>query len=216
MGSAKSYTSKLYFYSELIGICFLILLGTMFVTGVWQDIYWLMFPRPPVLSSREWRSSKTLYRVSESPAKTQQPDKVNYRYATRLQIGDSGSRGFDGALLIQETVWYADPLDAERAWDEPENIFIDENYIFFDREHEHTLTEFYKVDLPLKIDINSSLKCFNWDENRFSCVYFGYYEHWFTQIWFKSSDETILSQSQMIELIEKAVKILLEAPPPSP
>ena len=212
----KQHSHRLKFTGDILGTSFFILLGIAFKTGIWQDIYGQIFFHSPVLSSREWVNSKTLYNASESLPNAQNPNKLIYRYTTRMQIGIGGLGGFDGATIIQETKWFSDIQDAEMIWDEREENLTYDSFMFFDFGRDHVLTNFYLVNLPPEINITSSFKCIDWDKKSRTCVYFGQYQNWFTQIWFKSSDENVLSQSQMIELIQRAVQIILESPSPEP
>ena len=212
----NQHANRLRFIGDILGIIFFISLGIAFKTGIWQDVYGRIFFYSPVLSSREWANSKTLDSYSESLSNAQSPNKLIYKYKTRMQIGFGGLGGFDGATIVQETKWFSEIRDAEMIWSEREENLTYDNYMFFDFGTDHVLIDFYLVTLPPEINITSSFKCIDWDkEGRTTCVYFGQYENWFTQIWFKSSDEIVLSKRQMIELIREATKIIIEAPQPA-
>lgn len=197
-----------------MGVLLLLLIGFALSTGVWLDLYWLIVPRPPVLSSRELQGSTmaSLYERSIEGG---------YEYETELyRVYRSGNER-NLVSIKQITTWYMSSDDSINAWQNPINKVDDHTYYsytfrLFDVGDKSSFDKFQKITLPNNMTIPSILYCQDWNERRRTCVYFGYYQNWFTQIWFRSEDKSILSQELMNDLIKKAVRILLEAPPPTP
>lgn len=199
---------------DIGGILLLLLIGFVLYTGLWRNLYWMLTPRPPVLLHTEWENSR-IDSLDEIVTKNGYEYKVDLLH-TYL---DDNEQSF--IAVSQTTNWYTDLQNAQYAWQNPQAEISKETYdryTFwpFSMKNEATfLAEFYVKSLPPDISIPSSLRCYDWDEIRHTCAFFGYYEHWFTQIWFRSTgDNNVLTDELMFELIEKAVKIILEAPPP--
>lgn len=202
---------------DIGGILLLLIFGFVLYTGFWRNLYWTLTPRPPVLLQTEWEGSSM--------------DLLNNRvigngYEYKVELIDRYYVKNNNWVLVaisQTTNWYTDSRNALHAWQNPHGEINEDTYrrlskLLFDVNNRAVfLNEFYAKPLPADIPILSSLRCYDWDESLRICAYFGYYEHWFTQIWFRGSgDKNVLTDELMFELIEKAVKIIIESPPPRP
>lgn len=211
--------------ADLVKILLLSLAGYLFLSGSWQNLYWIITPRPPLLVDINWQGSTMEHLYTKGYLK--QTETYHYRVGLWRSY-DGGNDLGHAELVIQSTIWYADPQDAERAWHDSRKTIIDESYnsrfrFFFPSTEDMNfiLDNSYVMPLPQDLSIPSSLQCYNYDYTgytehigrRRTCIYLGYYEHWVTQIWF-AQDEGHLDDQAMFELVEKALEILKSAPPP--
>lgn len=199
---------------DIVCILFVLSVGIAVYSSSWRKLYWaLTIPYPPVISDEDWPGStiKSLER---------QASYGGYQYSVLLSRPYS-HEGLETFISVNNiTNWYRNPQDVIGNWNSPEAIFDKsryDTYSFYQFEYSDRdfLAGFYDISLPADLAIPSTLKCRDWDESRRTCVYFGYHEHWFTQIWFMSEDKSVLTEELMNELIEKAVKIILETPTPT-
>jgi hypothetical protein len=192
--------------TDLKCIMFLLLAGCLFLSGSWQYVYWMFFPRQPVLLEIDLENS-TMSRLEEK----------GNSYTVRLHFG-SGEKYKD---FEQITTWYANAQDAKQIWKNPQDGIgvLSAEVFLLDLDIASFFNGTYEKTLPPDIAISSSLRCYNHKKNIYFpddsrvCMYLGYYEHWFTQIWFQE-EQNLMSDAEMFALIKKAACIIRAAPPP--
>lgn len=191
----------------------LIVIGYVFVSGIWQDLYWTMIPRLPVLTNHDignFSTSQTSKRQTEN----------GYLYTTDLYYVVRKGDIRNVVTIEQTTAWYIDVKDAINAWQNPMDAINESTYpvyafSVFDMEDKNFLDDFYVVPVYDEIEVPSLLKCHDEDESFRVCIYFGRAEHWFTQIMFVSENKNILTEELMNNLIEIAIKIIFNTPQPN-
>jgi hypothetical protein len=207
--------------ADLTGILLLLLVSCVYYSGYGQRLYWMDTPRPPVLLPMDWEGSTMdwLYIGAEEEDSTRDPNSSI--------IILSRNNTYHTTDIAQITTWYANTQDAKNAWQDPrkeisKGELYKKAYPFIPDDMDITtdslLEQFYTLPIPSDISIPSSIFCYNYPYEEFNhrtCIYFGYYEHWFTQIWFGFREEIqYLDNKTMFELIEKAVHISKTAPSP--
>ncbi len=196
-------------------ILFLLFIGVMTYTSSWHKLYWsITIPNPPVLSNEDWQGST----IKSLRKKTSYNER---QYEVWLSHSYAHENTTTFISINHITNWYRNSQDLITTLRKLESTLVRRNYDMysfyqFEYDNEDFLAGFHEISFPTNVTIPSTLKCRDWDDNHHTCVYFGYYEHWFTQIWFMSEDKSVLTEGLMNSLIEKAVKIILEAPPPVP
>jgi len=206
--------------ADLAGILLLLLVGYVYYSGYGQRLYWMDTPRPPVLLPMDWEGSTMdwLSVGAEEEDSTVDPNSSNIALS---RIYDKNH--IDTADIGQVTTWYTNTQDAKNAWQNPqEEISRLSMYTFLPHNMDTTntsslLDQFYTIPIPSDVSIPSSIFCYNYPYHaikRRTCIYFGYYEHWFTQIWFGENMDR-LNDKAMFDLIEKAIQIIKVAPPPA-
>jgi hypothetical protein len=206
--------------ADLTGILLLLLVSCVYYSGYGQRLYWMDTPRPPVLLPMDWEGSTMdwLYIGAEE-------EEDSTRDPNSSIIILSRGKPYHTADIGQITTWYVNTQDARNAWQNPRKeiskggLYIN-RYPFLPDDMDMTtdslLEQFYTLPIPSDISIPSSIFCYNYPYEEFNyrtCIYFGYYEHWFTQIWFGGGVGR-LNDKAMFDLIEKAVQIIKTAPSP--
>jgi hypothetical protein len=195
-------------------ILLLLLAGCLFISDTWQYVYWIFIPRQPVLWAMDWKGSVMEDVYTDTVPLHNSPNTISYTvYLSRTYDRDY----FNTANLMQITMWYPDAQDAKHAWEDPQETINKQSRVTMEQfsptglEFTSFLKQFHAKSLPSDISIPSSLLCYNDSRyviNNRTCVYFGYYKNWFTQIWIRE-EKNLMSDEEMYELIRKAAQILL-------
>jgi hypothetical protein len=208
--------------ADLAGILLLLLVGYVYYSGYGQRLYWMDTPRSPVLLPMDWESS-TMDWLSVGAEEEDSTVDPNSSAVKLSRIYDNNTT-HDTADIEQTTTWYANIQDAKSAWQNSRkevNRQTAYGYPFFPLNMDTTgtpslLDQFYTIPVPTNVSIPSSIFCYDYPYykiKRRTCIYFGYYEHWYTQILFGENMDR-LNDKAMFDLIEKAVQIIKTAPSP--
>ena len=152
-------------------------------------------PKLPMLSHQDWPSSQVAseLRISEN---WQWPE--GREYFIRMQITER-HRYDRKAEIVQRTTWYADPSQPAIA------VADDLKWI---RKQPDAISP-PGTDTP-----TSWLYCANFpfETTVWSCTYFAYWGHWYSEVEFWSKGDQYLSLSEMEQFITRVDQLLMSAP----
>lgn len=190
---------------DLLGILFLLGLGIGGQTFLLNPVE-ILTPNLPMLSRELLPNSASTF-VHESSKSGLISEQREFEITIIIGEKDQVYRGDGwlsnkGAKILQKVFWYANPTEAVLAWEQSEKDGRD---------------DFSNVPPIVANSLNennpaSSLYCSDEPNNRRICVYFSYWKHWYTEIWFWSGGDEYLSLSDIKRLSAKATELIMSAP----
>ncbi len=167
---------------DLLGVLLALVIGIGGLIIVTDPIKTL-FPKHPMISSQDWSGSHVTGRTEIRTNNWEE-----YRILSIILRSENDASGHD-AQIHQEARWYADMADAADFWNHsspyPKSQLISENFI--------------SVDKPA-----SRLYC-----DGTSCDFEAYRGHWYTQIFFWSESDELLSLSDIQQIVTRANQLLM-------
>lgn len=201
----KSQNKKSAIFRDLCGVLILLTLGVGGQIFLFMPVE-ILTPNLPILS-RELIPNSASTQISErSPTKlisTQRQFEVTIIIGEEDKIirGD-GWLTNNGAKISQKVYWYANPIEANVAWEQSTD---------------NEINKFYDIPPVISKSLDDKnpayiLYCSDEPNKRKICVYFSYWKHWYTVIWFWSGGEEFLSLNEIQQLSLKATNLLILAP----
>ena len=191
--------------ADLVGILSLSLLGLGAQVFLTNPIRY-MNPNLPILLESDWPSGRVMADVRRNLSSYGEQE--FWFNMANGPLGYSIRQG--GSMLRQRAIIFSSPVEAAKAWEQG-NLSYHHSRIFNDGV-DTTPANFNGEKIPFESALSTSnLECKTWPDGTRSCVFWGYSDRWYSDLWLASTGEEYLSAAEINRLVARVIELLLEA-----